>query len=162
MRNRTRDQARKWFDIRAAINGKVVVSIFEEIGFWGVSAKQFINEVKAAGDASEIELHINSPGGEVFDGLAIFNFLNQHEADVTVIIEGLAASMASVIAMAGDTVIMPENAFLMLHNPWNIVVGDSEEMRKMAETLEQFNASLARIYAAATGNAVEEIETMMD
>jgi ATP-dependent protease ClpP protease subunit len=87
----------------------------------GVSLpQQFSEDLKALGDISHINLHIHSPGGDVFDGIAIYNLLNKHPAKVTVHIDGLAASMASVIAMAGDRIVMPENALMMIHKPWGI------------------------------------------
>ncbi|MBB8286990.1 Clp protease ClpP, partial [Escherichia coli] len=85
------------------------IYIYDEIGFWGVTAKQFVSELNALGDITHINLHINSPGGDVFEGIAIFNALKNQGATITVYVDGVAASMASVIAMAGDTVIMPEN-----------------------------------------------------
>lgn len=84
-----------------------------------MTARQFVNELKALGDITHINLHINSPGGDVFDGIAIFNALKHHGAAITVHIDGLAASMASVIAMVGNPVIMPENTMMMIHKPWD-------------------------------------------
>ncbi|WP_459591977.1 head maturation protease, ClpP-related, partial [Enterobacter asburiae] len=83
--------------------------IYDEIGYWGVTAKQFVSDLRALGDVTHINLYINSPGGDVFDGIAIYNALKHHGAAITVHIDGLAASMASVIAMVGNPVIMPEN-----------------------------------------------------
>ncbi|MCR1183786.1 head maturation protease, ClpP-related, partial [Escherichia coli] len=87
------------------------IYIYDEIGFWGVTAKQFISDLNALGDITHINLHINSPGGDVFEGIAIFNALKTHGASITVYVDGVAASMASVIAMVGNPVIMPENTF---------------------------------------------------
>lgn len=98
-----------WYTIKAASDGtSASISINEEIGGWGITAQQFSEDLKSLGDISHISLHIHSPGGDVFDGIAIYNLQNKHPAKVTVQIDGLAASMASVIAMAGDQIVMPE------------------------------------------------------
>ncbi len=101
----------------------------------GVTVKQFVSDMNALGDITHINLHINSPGGDVFEGIAIFNALKNHGAAITVYVDGVAASMASLIAMAGDTVIMPENAFMMIDKPWGSSGGDAEKMRTYAERL---------------------------
>ena len=118
-----------WYTIKAASDGTSAnISIYEEIGGWGITAQQFSEDLKALGDISHISLHIHSPGGDVFDGIAIYNLLNKHPAKVTVQIDGLAASMASVIAMAGDRIVMPENALMMIHKPWGISGGNANDM----------------------------------
>ena len=88
--------------------------LYEEVGFWGVGAKDFMAELNAI-KSPKIDMHINSPGGEVFDGIAIYNGIKNHAATVTTYIDGIAASIASVIALAGDTVTMAENAMFMMH-----------------------------------------------
>ncbi|EOI1389896.1 ClpP-like prohead protease/major capsid protein fusion protein [Klebsiella oxytoca] len=95
-------KSNSWFRMKASANNEADIYIYDEIGYWGVTAKQFVNDLKALGDVSHINLHINSPGGDVFDGIAIFNALKHHGAAITVHIDGLAASMASVIAMVGN------------------------------------------------------------
>ncbi|ENB8953032.1 Clp protease ClpP, partial [Escherichia coli] len=100
---------KSWFRMQAGGQGEADIYIYDEIGFWGVTAKQFVSDMNALGDITHINLHINSPGGDVFEGIAIFNALKNHGAAITVYVDGVAASMASLIAMAGDTVIMPEN-----------------------------------------------------
>lgn len=140
----------------------VEILLYEEIGFWGVSAKVFADEL-ARIDASTIHLRINSPGGDVFDGVAIYNALRAHKARVITHIDGLAASIASVIALAGDEVRMAPNAFFMVHNPWAIAMGDAAEFRKMAETLEKISeGAIAKTYQLKTGEDLETIETWMD
>ena len=104
-----------WFTARAT-DGIAELSIYDEIGSYGVPAKAFIDEMKSLGDISELTLRINSPGGSVFDGIAIYNALKRHPAKVIVTVEGLAASIASVILCAGDEVVMPKNALIMIHD----------------------------------------------
>ncbi|MFO1071114.1 MAG: Clp protease ClpP [Geminicoccaceae bacterium] len=105
---------------------------------------------------------INSPGGDLFEGLAIHNLLRAHPAAVAVRIVGLAASAASIIAMAGDRIEMGSGAFLMIHNAWGMVVGNRHEMRDLAETFDAFDAAMAAIYAARSGLAEAEVAALMD
>jgi len=152
-----------WYSMSAEkVNGGLDIYILDEIGKWGISASQFISEItQRAEKDDELRIHINSPGGEVFDGLAIYNFLSRR-GQVTTIIEGLAASMASIVAMAGSNIIMPANAFLMIHNPWGVMVGDSDELKKAAEAMDKMEDSLAMIYSKKTGIGKDEIKKMMD
>jgi ATP-dependent Clp endopeptidase proteolytic subunit ClpP len=154
---------RSWYAIRAAASDSapVEVSIHDEIGAWGVSAKQFLGELASIPAARAISLSLHSPGGEVFDGLAIYNALKSR-GNVDVTIAGLAASMASVIAMAGRTVTMPRNAYLMIHNPSGVAIGDSADMRELADLLDKLKGSLVSAYTERTGIDPEEIEEMMD
>lgn len=126
-------RSNSWFRMQASADNQVEIYIYDEIGYWGVTARQFVNDLKALGDVTHINLHINSPGGDVFDGIAIFNALKHHGASITVHIDGLAASMASVIAMVGNPVIMPENTMMMIHKPWGFAGGDANDMRDYAE-----------------------------
>lgn len=153
---------KSWYSIQAKADQKTAdISIYDEIGYWGVTAKQFIGDLKAL-DATTIKLAINSPGGAVFDALAIYNALRQHPAAVEVTIMGVAASAASVIAMAGDTIVMPENAFMMIHNPLNLAYGNADDLREMADVLDKIGASLIGIYAKRTGMPEDEIKTLLD
>jgi ATP-dependent Clp protease protease subunit len=113
------------------------VAIYDEIGAYGVSAKGFLAELGALPEGTPVDLRLNSPGGSVFDAVAIHNALKRHEGTVTVWIDGIAASAASYIAMAGDEIVMPENAFLMIHDPSGLVMGTAEDMRAMAERARQ-------------------------
>ncbi|HHI5194143.1 TPA: head maturation protease, ClpP-related [Escherichia coli] len=113
-----------WFRMQAGHQSDADIYIYDEIGFWGVTAKQFISDLNALGDITHINLHINSPGGDVFEGIAIFNALKTHGASITVYVDGVAASMASVIAMVGNPVIMPENTFMMIHKPFGFTGGE--------------------------------------
>lgn len=151
-----------WFRMQAAKNNEADIFIYDEIGYWGVTAKQFVSDLRALGDVTHINLHINSPGGDVFDGIAIFNALKHHGAAITVHIDGLAASMASVIAMVGNPVIMPENTMMMIHKPWGFAGGDANDMRDYADLLDKVESVLIPAYAEKTGKSSEEIAAMLD
>lgn len=156
---------KKWFEIKNKTD-KAEIWIYEFIGedFWsgdGITAKSFQKELSAI-KAAQIDLHINSPGGEVFDGITIYNLLKQHPANVTSYIDGLAASVASVIALAGNTVVMAENALWMMHNPYGVTIGTAEDMRKMAESLDKVSGSLALAYMNKSGKSEDEISELME
>lgn len=151
-----------WFSIQAKAGGTASISIYDEIGFYGVSAKQFAEELTDLGRISNIELHIHSPGGDVFEGIAIYNLLKNHPARITVTIDGVAASMASFIAMVGDVVRMPENAMMMIHRPWGIQGGDASEMRRYADLLDKVEETLIPGYASKTGKTAEELAAMLE
>lgn len=153
---------KNWYSIQAKAGGTAEIKIYDEIGMWGVSARQFSDELTALGQVKNINLHIHSPGGDVFDGIAIYNLLNKHPATLTVYIDGLAASMASVIAMAGDKVVMPENAMMMIHKPWGISGGNANEMRDYADLLDKVEAVLIPAYASKTGKTSEELAPMLE
>lgn len=154
---------KSWYTIKAASDASSAnISIYEEIGGWGITAQQFSEDLKALGDISHINLHIHSPGGDVFDGIAIYNLLNKHPAKVTVHIDGLAASMASVIAMAGDRIVMPENALMMIHKPWGISGGNANDMRDYAELLDKVESVLIPAYARKTGKSAEVLGAMLE
>ncbi len=148
---------KSWYSIKN-IAGKTKVYIFEEIGFWGVTAKNFLEDIKGVGD---IELHINSVGGSVFDALAIYHTLRQHSGVVDVYIDGLAASSASIIAMAGNTVHMPENAFMMIHDPTMMAWGDSDEMQKALDLLTKTKEIIINIYVEKSGGDRTALEAAM-
>ncbi len=138
------------------------IYIYDEIGGWGISARRFTEDLISLGNLSHINLHIHSPGGEVFDGIAIYNQLKNHSATITVYIDGLVASMASVIAMVGDTVIMPKNAMMMIHKPWGVSWGDANDMREYADLLDKLENVLIPAYVAKTGKTTEEITAMLE
>jgi len=136
------------------------VYIYDEISWFGVSADQFVkdfNDIKA----STIHLRVNSPGGSVFDGTAIFNTVQQHKSKVIAHVDGLAASIASVIIMAADEVHMSENAFIMIHEPWSIVVGNSDDMRQEANLLDKVGKPIVKTYMDKSGKDEKEIKKMM-
>jgi ATP-dependent protease ClpP protease subunit len=155
--------ARKWYAFKniADESGEVELSIYDEIGAWGVGAKQFIAELKRY-KGQHIHLRLNSPGGEIIEGSAIYNALTRHEGGLTVHIDALAASMASVIAMAGDPVYMADNALLMIHNPWTMAAGEAEDLRKQADLLDTMKSNLVRAYQKKTGMEEKAIAKLMD
>ncbi|MGF6862836.1 ATP-dependent Clp protease protease subunit [Rhodobacteraceae bacterium MBR-64] len=149
-----------WYAIRARGTG-AEVAIYDEIGAYGVSAKGFLAELGALPDGTPVDLRLNSPGGSVFDAVAIYNALKRHAGTVTVWIDGIAASAASYVAMAGDEIVMPENAFLMIHDPSGLAMGTAGDMRAMAEALDKIAGSLVRGYAAKSGKPDDEIAALM-
>jgi ATP-dependent protease ClpP protease subunit len=155
-----RAQGRR-FDVKAQA-GVGEISIYDEIGFFGVSA----SDVRAALDGfrgvEQLKLYLNSPGGDVFDGIAIHNDLADFPAPVTVHVTGLAASAASLIAMAGDTIEMADNAFMMIHNAWTIAGGDRNWLREVADTLAGIDGALARTYASRSSTPLSDVQSMMD
>ena len=152
-----------WYQIKAKADKpkSADISIHDEIGLWGISASAFMRDLRGMGELDEINLSIHSPGGDVLDGWAIYNSLKSNKARVTARVEGLAASMASVILMAADTVEIPENAYIMIHNPWGFAMGDAEEMRDTADLLDKLGNGLVNAYASRTGNDEDEIREMM-
>lgn len=136
--------------------------LYGEIGSWwdDMDALGVVRQLEQM-NKDQITVRIHSGGGLILEGLAIYNRLKESKAFVTVYIDGLAASMASVVAMAGDKVVMPENAWLMVHKPWVGTSGNSEELRKMADTLDGFEASLISIYTNKTGKTTEEISALL-
>lgn len=133
--------------------GTAELFIYGEIGGWwgdGPDTQQTVKDI-AAMDANQITVRINSPGGSVFDGVAIYNALATHPAEIVVKIEGVAASIASIIAMAGDKIMIGEAANIMIHKPWSLVMGDATAMRKEADILDQLEGGLLDIYASRTG-----------
>ncbi|MFD5564522.1 head maturation protease, ClpP-related [Kitasatospora griseola] len=150
-----------WYRIsNNAGSGPAVVHIYDEIGFWGVTAADFVRDL-AAVRASEIELHISSPGGEIFDGIAIANSLKSHPATVTTYVDSLAASIASVIALAGDRIVMAPNSQMMIHDGSSLCVGNAADMREMADMLDRQSDNIASVYATKAGGTVEEWRTRM-
>lgn len=134
---------------------------FEE----GISAVDVRDTLKALEGVKTINLHINSPGGNVFEGLAIYNMLKQSKAEIDVYIDGLAASIASVIAMSGDAVFMPSNAMMMIHNPWvGGVAGNAKDLRKEADDLDKIAQSSVQIYLDKVQGKLDkdQLEEIMD
>lgn len=132
--------------------------------WWGVSAKEFTRVLDELPDeVTEIRLLINSPGGEVFEGIAIMNALRSHPAKVTAVVEGIAASSASFIAVAADELVMMQNSQLYIHNAWAVVIGDAADLRDVADELEtSFDRNIASVYAAKSGETVEHWLAEMD
>jgi len=149
-----------WFGIQAKGESSVEVTIFDDIGAYGVSAKDFINAMSAH-KGKEVTCLINSYGGSVFDALAMYNCLRANGANITTKVLGVAASAASLVAMAGDKIIMPENAFMMIHNPWAVAAGNADELRDFAATLDIIATSLVGTYVARTGLPEDEIKQLL-
>lgn len=141
------------------------ILIYGEIGdelFGGVSAKAFATDLKKAGKLDNITVRLNSPGGSIFDGVAIYNTLRNHPAKVGVHIDGLAASAASVVAMAGDTIEMADNALLMIHEPWYMAIGSASELRAIALSLDKIGEGMADTYAKRSGKSIDEARSWME
>ena len=151
---------KSWYTIRARTSGTEVL-IYDEIGAYGVTAKGFLAELGALPDDAPIDLRLNSPGGSVFDAVAIYNALSRHTGSITVWIDGIAASAASYIAMAGDEIVMPENAFLMIHDPSGLVMGTAQDMRSTAQALDKVKGSLIQGYAAKSSKTDDDIAALM-
>lgn len=153
-------RAGRWYDVKNVAGSSVEISVYDEIGYWGVSAADFVTDLNGI-KATDITLRINSPGGDVQDGLAMLNALRQHPANVHVIVDGWAASAASFIAMAGDRVSMAPNSMLMIHDAAGLCMGNSAEMAEMAELLDKHSDNIARIYQKRAGGTVEDWRTAM-
>ena len=136
------------------------VYIYDEIGKWGVDAKAFAKDFNAI-DSKTIHLRVNSPGGSVFDGTTIYNVIKQHKSKVIAHIDGLAASIASVIVLAADEVHMADNGYFMIHEPWSIMAGGADEFRKEANLLEKIGGTIAKAYIGKTDKKEEEILNLM-
>lgn len=150
-----------WYNLRNDAGKTPVLSIFDDIGAYGVSAKDFINSMRTV-TSDSLAVEINSPGGDVFAGVAIYNALRASGKTVNVKVMGLAASAASLIAMAGDTIEMPENTFMMVHNPLTFAMGNADEMRSTADVLDKIGFSLVATYAKRTGKTDEEVKALLD
>ena len=150
-----------WYNINSKASKVVDVYIFDEIGMGGVNAQGFIEEIKSFKD-SPMNLHINCVGGDVFDGMAIYNVIKKRTAKTTVYIEGIAASMGSVIALAADSVVMAENSLFMIHNAWGGAMGEAKEMKKTAKLLDKISGEIADIYVKKTKLPYDKVKEMMD
>lgn len=149
-----------WYNLKADAGKTPVLSIFDDIGAYGVSAKNFLNDLRSVTGA-EVAVEINSPGGDFFAGLAIYNGLRASGKKITVKVLGLAASAASLVAMAGDIIEMAENSFLMVHKTLAGMCANADDMRETAELLDKFDAGLVSIYAKRTGKSAEEITALL-
>lgn len=143
------------------IDGEIVDEEYEDTD---VSASGFRDALKQLGDIKELNLHINSPGGSVFQGIAIYNMLKESTAKVNVYVDGVAASIASVIAMAGDSIFMPSNSMMMIHNPYTYAVGNANELRKTADFLDKLTDASKQAYLDKAGNKLtsDKIQQIMD
>lgn len=164
-----RRNSRKFWQVRAAADDPQVGELLlygeiSDVTWWGdeVTPKQFADDLKKLGDVKEIRVYINSPGGDVFAGQAIYSMLNRHPARVTVYVDGLAASAASLVAMAGDRIVMPKNAMMMVHNPWTFVAGNADTLRQVADDLDKVREAMIPVYEARTGLERARVIELLD
>lgn len=162
------DVMTRWAEtpMAAATGDDSTITMFEVIGedWWtggGVTAKRISAALRSIGD-KDVTVKINSPGGDMFEGIAIYNLLRAHPAKVTVEVLGWAASAASIIAMAGDEIRMGLGTFMMVHNAWGVVIGNRHDMREAASLFDGFDGAIADIYEARTGMKRAEIVKLMD
>lgn len=138
-----------WYRIQNKAT-KPEIFIYDEIGYFGHTAKGFSDDL-ADITADELTVHLNSPGGDIFDGLAIYQALKDHSAKVTIKVDGLAASIASVIAMAADELVMAPKSTMMIHDGWSMGVGNAHDLRKLADVLDKQSDIIASVYSDRTG-----------
>lgn len=154
-------------EIRAAASDDAaVINILDVVGedYWtgdGMTAK-VVSSVLRKNKGQPITVNINSPGGDFFEGVAIYNLLKEHDGEIHVRIIGMAASAASVIAMAGTTIKIAESGFLMIHNSWHICIGNKHDMHERGDVLAQFDESMQGVYAKKTGMSIAKVTEMMD
>lgn len=152
---------KNWYSIRnVAAQPAAEIDIFDEIGVWGVTVKDFAASLAAVPQDRDILLRINSPGGSVFDGFAIFDLLKSR--NVTARVVGVAASMATVIMLAARRIEAAENAVLMIHNPVGLSFGDAEQMRSDADLIDKLKGRLVAVYAKKTGKSEKDVSEAMD
>nr|DAL96919.1 MAG TPA: Putative ATP dependent Clp protease [Caudoviricetes sp.] len=157
----------KFWKFKALDDNTGELTLYGEIAnetWWGdeITPKEFKTDLDALGDINTLNIYINSPGGDVFAGQAIHSMLKRHKAHKNVYIDGLAASIASVVVMAGDTIFMPKNAMMMIHNPWTWGIGNAAEFRKLAEDLDKVRESLIAAYEGRSALTRDEIIEIMD
>ena len=151
----------KFYALEKSDNGEATIHLYNEVGAFGAGSKEFLADLGKL-DGQHIHLRINSPGGSVVEGTAIYNALRRHKGGVTVHIDALAASMASVIAMSGSPVYIADNALLMIHNPWTVSMGESKDLRKEADLLDKLKSTLVNAYTRKTGMDQAQVAEMMD
>lgn len=154
-------QPRERLRVENAAGDEAAIYIYDEIGFWGTTASDFQREL-AAITAKRINLHINSPGGDVFDGIAIYNLLRDHPANITAYIDGIAASAASFIACAANRIVIAESAFMMIHNAMGFAFGYAADLRRQADILDKISDTIAEIYTGRAGGTRQQWIDAMD
>ena len=160
--NRKREKC-QWFNMKSNDDDTADLMIYDEIGYWGTTAADFKNALDSVKEKKTLNVSINSPGGDVFDGFAIYNQLKGFDGRINVTIDGLAASIASVVAMAGDNVAMPKNSVMMIHNPWVFAAGESDDLRNMADLLDLIKDNAITVYKGRVNDLDRDaIATMMD
>lgn len=157
---------KKYWEFKNKTSTEADLYLYIEIASWGAgysahSAQSFKQELDDLGEIETLNIYINSPGGDVFEGNTIMNMLKRKKCTKNVYIDGLAASIASVIAMAGDKIIMPSNAMMMIHNAWTYAIGNSKDLRKLADDLDKVNASIRQAYLDKAGDKLDE-ETLIN
>jgi ATP-dependent Clp endopeptidase proteolytic subunit ClpP len=156
---RLRQGRTDWYRIKAQA-GAAEVAIYDEVGYFGVTAADFLAELKAL-DVKQIDVKLNTPGGDLFDGIAIYNALRDHPAEVTTYVDGLAASIGSVILQAGDRRVAARASQVMIHDGHGLVVGNAADMREMAGLLDKTSGMLAEVYADRAGGSADEWRAAM-
>ena len=152
---------RQWFEIKNAAAEVAEVSIFDEISPWGVTAQDFVSALSGI-TAPTVNLHLNTPGGDVYDGIAIYNSIKDHPARFNAYIPGLAASIGTVIAMAADSITVAPHARMMIHDAWMIAAGNAEDFAKHTARLEATSQNIAEIYAERSqGKTADEWRALM-
>jgi ATP-dependent Clp endopeptidase proteolytic subunit ClpP len=158
---RLRQGRNDWYTIKAQANGQPAeIAIYDEIGYFGVTAGDFLAELKAL-QADRIDVRLNTPGGDLFDGVAIYNALRNHPAEVTTHVDGLAASIGSVILQAGDRRVAARASQVMIHDGHGLVVGNAADMRDMAGLLDKTSGMLAQVYADRAGGTADNWRSAM-
>lgn len=152
--------------VRALDQGDNVITMFDVVGddYWsggGITAKKVAAQLRAIGDRP-VEVQINSPGGDMFEGIAVYNVLREHPRDITIKVMGMAASAASIITMAGDRIEIGAASFVMIHNCWVLAIGNRHDMRETSEWLEPFDQAMVDLYAARTGQKPADVAKWMD
>lgn len=127
-----------------------------------ITAKSFKEDLDAMGDIDTLNIYINSPGGNVFQGQAIYSILKRHKAYKNVYVDGIAASIASVIAMAGDAIFVPKNGMMMIHRPWTIAIGNMDDMLAAAESLEKIGISIKATYMERFKESEDKLQELLD
>lgn len=156
------DEIKTWYNIVAKSNTSADIDIFGEIGYWGVTAKDFFKSLKDLGKVNRLNVTLNSEGGSIIEGNAIYNILKDHPAYVSTDIVGIALSMGSVIAMASDELKIAENGLFMIHNPWGIAMGDAKDLRKHAEVMDKMKAGLITAYRNKVDISESELSDLMN
>ncbi len=151
----------EWYSIAPPVTAKdgataLDVNIYDEIGYFGVTASDFVQALERQGSVDRINLRLSSPGGDVFDGLTIYNRLKDHTAEVEVTVDGIAASIASVIMLAGDRRVMKPDAIVLIHDAHTVAIGNAADMRDMADFLDKASVNMSKLYARETGHGTAE------
>ncbi len=154
-------QAKANYRIENKTDKEPTIYIYDEIGYWGISAEEIVQDIEAFDDSVTLHIRYNTPGGSIFDGLSIFNAIKRHKGETISHIDGLAASISSVMALASDEVRIAENATFMIHRPWSIVIGMEEDFLKEADILHQEGALIAKEYMRKSKKSEKEILNLM-